>query len=178
MLDFAQSTSVASAVTAVTITWSTPRFMYRIRSWLGPGSIVQGGLGGWWPTTTGQIGMSPRSARVLCVGPTEWLVVGEAVEVQRLSASPFCAVHVGEGLAQMCVVGDAALALLASFSALDFENFAAGTCARTRFSNVVAVVERSAAAQFMFYFPRSYQQYLIACIHEVGLGKIEQRFEP
>lgn len=112
-------------------------------------------------------GGDPRS---LWVGPDRWLlvsdIVGSEVILERcrrmLARTVHDAVDYSAGLAVFRVVGCHARLLLATATAMDLrpEQFPAGTCCRTRFALIAAVISIEADDRYEVYVDRSYEIYL------------------
>ena len=118
---------------------------------------------------------SPQSAsgsdpRSLWIGPDRWLLVSSSISADSLIKS--CeealadvlhnAVDNSAGLAVFRLTGPGARDLLAAGCGLDFrdDKFPVGTCCRTRFAQIAAVIVAEGAEQFDIYVDRSYENYL------------------
>ncbi len=109
----------------------------------------------------------PRS---LWFGPDRWLLVSDSksadsmVEECEKSLADVLhnAVDYSAGLAVYRLTGTGARDLLAAGCGLDFrdEKFQVGTCCRTRFAQIAAVIVAEGPEQFDIYVDRSYEKYL------------------
>jgi sarcosine oxidase, subunit gamma len=110
------------------------------------------------------------SIRVLCMGPTEWLVLSSergAVDLRAQFASAtadhgFVLIDVSDGLATLRLQGDLVRELLNKGCGVDLHptRFPSSHCARTRFAQLSVVVECREASQFELHVGRSHLQYL------------------
>ena len=121
------------------------------------------------PDGAALLGLSgdPRS---LWFGPDRWLLVSDSksadsmVEECEKSLADVLhnAVDYSAGLAVYRLTGTGARDLLAAGCGLDFrdEKFQVGTCCRTRFAQIAAVIVAEGPEQFEIYVDRSYEKYL------------------
>jgi sarcosine oxidase subunit gamma len=170
----AASRATSVPVTAVQITPLSGRTVLRLKSWLA--ESVNGGepvvlAGQAMPLQVGATVFDPL--HVLCVGPSDWLIVSSEQPASRLRerlesylALPGLAiVELTDGLATLDVRGLAAREVLSKGCALDLHprRFPAGRCARTRFAQVPVVIEcLDDAPRFELTVARSYWRYLHA----------------
>jgi heterotetrameric sarcosine oxidase gamma subunit len=123
----------------------------RVQSWSIPNEppTVRELNGMVWPMQTGTL--SRGQVEVLCLGPTEWLVLasdpaaGPTLTRQLASSfegSSYRATDMSSGLARFRVVGPDARATLAKGSGLDLhpDSFAPDQCARTRFAEMPLII--------------------------------------
>ena len=118
---------------------------------------------------------SPASAsngdpRSLWFGPDRWLLVSDSksadsmVEECEKSLADVLhnAVDYSAGLAVYRLTGTGARDLLAAGCGLDFrdDKFPVGTCCRTRFAQIAAVIVAEGPEHFDIYVDRSYETYL------------------
>jgi sarcosine oxidase subunit gamma len=108
--------------------------------------------------------------RCLWLGPDRWLLVSASATPDSIIAS--CneslagflhnAVDYSAGLVAHRISGPNAQRLLASGSGVDFrsEEFPVGTCCRTNFAQVAAIVDANVPDQFDLYVDRSYAGYI------------------
>jgi sarcosine oxidase subunit gamma len=145
-----------------------PRSKLHVQSW-SPSAVPKG-----LPAT---VGMAHHDRfRALCVGPTEWLIVGgptsrllaEAIGTTGLCGD-FTAIDVTEGLQTLELRGRASRDLLAAGCGLDLhENrFFAGQCARTRFAGLPVIIDCCGDPdRFQLYVSRSYVSWLTAWLED------------
>lgn len=116
------------------------------------------------------LGVAGRDPRSLWLGPDRWLLVSNSTAPdvivrnceEALSEIVHNAVNYSAGLAVLRVAGPNVGQLLAAGSGVDFrpEKFPIGTCCRTRFAQVAAVIVKETPEQFDIYVDRSYGNYL------------------
>ena len=111
-----------------------------------------------------------KDPRCLWLGPDRWLWVSVSATPDSIIAS--CnkslsgflhnAVDYSAGLVVHRISGPNARCLLASGSGVDFrsEEFPVGTCCRTNFAQVAAIVHAHLPDQFEVYVDRSYAGYI------------------
>jgi sarcosine oxidase subunit gamma len=156
------------------------RNVFRLKSW------VVGITGGSKPVTLAgrelpaDAGGTLRgSARALCTGPGEWLVVSpgpgagrlpEQIE-QELVEQGVALVDLSDGLGVLEVSGRDVRELLCKGCGLDLHaaTFAPGSCARTRFAQIPVVIECIDETRFEVYVARSYLQYLHAWLSDAAV---------
>jgi len=137
-----------------------------------------------WPSTVGIVAAGPtdhdsRVAAILCVGPTEWLVIGAdpnaAVILRPLQAAldgtPFRATTVTDSLAQIVIEGPQARLMLAKASSLDLHpsRFSPARCARTRLAGMPVLLWCTKEFNFRCIVASSYREYLLAWLADAGL---------
>ena len=117
-------------------------------------------------------GTSDGDPRSLWIGPDHWLLVSNSMTPASIVSN--CKESFGEtlynaldysaGLSVLRISGANARELLATGSGLDFraEEFPIGTCCRTRFAQIAAIVISEGEEQFDIYVDRSYEAYLRA----------------
>ncbi len=183
--------SAASPATRVEIRLVAPCAKVRLQGWDSPLSIppapesLDAIAGTSWPTA---VGVSVGAAtRVLCVGPADWLIVSEEEAPGRLlekvqtamGAASSRAADVSQAFAIVQIDGDRARALLAKACGLDLHPraFGPGACARTRFANVVAIVDCLVdrltdgaidTPMFRCYVARSHCDYLVSWLTDAA----------
>jgi sarcosine oxidase, subunit gamma len=119
------------------------------------------------------------SARALCLGPTDWLLVSREVTAADLSAqlraaageTEFAIVDVSDGLVSLDVSGAGSRMLLAKGCGLDLHprSFPPGRCARTRLADLPVVVDCLAeAGHFELHVSRSYSAYLLSWLTDAA----------
>ena len=154
--------------------------LIRIQTWnckaIGPATI-ENGLGVSWPTVTGIVGGG--RADILCIGPTDWLVVASDPEASVLKSrldtlfegGAFRATDVSQSLARIQVAGPNARDLLAKGCSLDLHPplFPPGRAARTRFAGLAVIVRRTSTATFELVVTRSYLEYLMSWFADAEL---------
>jgi len=114
---------------------------------------------------------SNNSVNSLWIGPDQWLLMSETqpataiIErcVESLSGLLFNALDQSAGLSGVRIAGTGARRLLAAGCALDLRDgkFTAGSCCRTRFAEIPAVIVATTDASLEMYVDRSYEKYLI-----------------
>jgi sarcosine oxidase, subunit gamma len=114
----------------------------------------------------------PGAVRVLCIAPTEWLVISHVQGASNLReafspgllAEGGVLVDLTDGIAAFEVEGAAARDVLAQGCGLDFhaKSFPPGRCARTRFAQIAVVIDCIDESRFELYVSRSYAHYLQA----------------
>jgi heterotetrameric sarcosine oxidase gamma subunit len=112
-------------------------------------------------------GEDPRS---LWLGPDRWLLVSNLMTpgaiirncTEALDGILHNAVDYSAGLVALRITGPNARQILASGSGVDFRpgKFPVGTCCRTNFAHVAAVIVAESADQFDIYVDRSYENYI------------------
>ncbi|HVW70124.1 MAG TPA: sarcosine oxidase subunit gamma family protein [Steroidobacteraceae bacterium] len=148
------------------------RVMVRLKSWLP--EYVTGGrpvvlAGQELPARVG--GTLSAQPGVLCVGPGEWLLVSENLDVaalreeikEDLERQGLALVDLSQALAVIRVMGRGARELLSKGCGLDLhpKSFPPDHCARTRFAAIAAIVHRLAGESvFELYVARSHAAYL------------------
>jgi heterotetrameric sarcosine oxidase gamma subunit len=135
-----------------------------------------GALGGLWPN---QVGLTATANfRVLCTGPSEWLVIesdttSHAVRaLLSIEATQLIRVEIGDSLALLTLSGDLVTDLLASACALDTHtaSFAVDDCRCTRFAGLKVVIDRRSNDVFDCYVPASYCGYAREFLKDVAFN--------
>lgn len=113
------------------------------------------------PLHVGRV-VAMTSLAVLCVGPAEWLLVGRSEVPPLPPVADLAAVDLTHAYCSFEISGHRAAELLSKGCALDFDLrvFPEGSCARTRFARVQAVMHRIERGRFEVHAGRSYQAYL------------------
>lgn len=158
-----------------------PRLLVRLKSWLP--QYVTGGrsvtlAGQELPALVG--GTLAAQPSVLCLGPGEWLLTAEQLDVDSLRAQiredlerqGLALVDLTQGLAVLRVEGAGARDLLSKGCGLDLhaKHFPPNHCARTRFAGIAALLHRLAGeSTFELYVARSYLTYLRARLADAAV---------
>ena len=151
----------------------------RIMSWVSdsplPGRLEQA-LEIAWPRSVGQV--TRGRVEVLCVGPTDWLLIAPdpdaAPLLQMLSeafeGSPFRATDLSAALARIRIEGVNARTLLAKGCALDLHPrvFRPGCFARTRLAGMPVIVRCTDALAFECLVTLSYGEYMLAWLTDAA----------
>jgi len=153
--------------------------MLRLKSWLPDADrttpVVLAGRQ--LQSEAGWVSHSPM--HVLCVGPSEWLIVDferdapglREVSSRDLSQQGLVVTDLMDGLAAFEVCGPASREMLAKGCGLDFHPraFPAARCARTRFAQVPVIIESlDDAERLRLYVTRSYSNYLSSWITDAA----------
>jgi sarcosine oxidase subunit gamma len=154
-----------------------PANIVRVQSWDYTATTPPGLnqlLGTAWPREVGAT--ASASAEVLCVGPTQWLVIGGNPDngelcnelTKALSGTSFRATDVSHGLARIEIEGSGVRETLLEGCSLDLhpDRFPVCRCAATRFASAPIVLHRRASWTFEVIVAASYREYLrcwIAC---------------
>jgi len=156
-----------------------PRSIIRVQSWdvtaSAPSAINQI-VGASWPLEVGSV--ASGLVDVLCVGPTEWLLVGadpnsgqlhEKVAAALLETS-LRATDISQAFARLGFEGPNVREFLLKGCSLDLHpaQFPAARCARTRFAGVPIVLRSRSDSEFEGVVPGSYQNYLLAWIADAS----------
>jgi len=149
-----------------------PGSIVRVQTWdangVAPFAIEQA-LGVAWPRETGAVAIG--RADVICVGPTEWLVItsgdlDRATLLQWLDAgfegSAFRATDLSQALACVEITGPETRELLAKACSLDLHPslFPPGRSVRTRFAGMPVIVRCLGPSTFLCIVSLSYREYL------------------
>jgi sarcosine oxidase, subunit gamma len=131
-------------------------------------------LGVAWPEEVGATGNG--HADILCIGPTDWLVIARDPDVTGLlhgleaafEGSAFRATNVSQALTRMAIEGSDARVLLTKGTALDLDPtcFPPGRCARIRFADLPLIVRCTRMAAFELIVASSYHEYLISWLND------------
>jgi|SRR5579859_3475191 len=142
---------------------------------------VEGVLGVAWPQKIGTV--ATGRAEVICVGPTDWLVITADPDATAwlqgldaaFKASPFRVTNVSQALARIEIEGPEVRDLLAKGCALDLHPlcFAPGRSARTRFAGMPVIVHCTGLFTFECIVTLSYADYLLSWLADATL-----EFEP
>ena len=134
-------------------------------------------LGAAWPHETGTV-VTGR-AEVICVGPTDWLLIAGDTEatswLERIDAafegSIFRATDISQALTRVLISGPEVRDLLAKGCSLDLHPplFPAGRVARTRFAGMAVIVCCTGTAAFELIVTRSYSEYLLSWLADAEL---------
>lgn len=132
-------------------------------------------LGVAWPHTTGAF--AAGRAEVVCVGPSEWLVIARDSDViswlHRLDVafreSSFRVTNLSQALSCIEIESPEARNLLAKGCALDLSSFAPGRCARTRFAGMPVIVCCRDVSKFECIVTLSYVDYLLSWLADATL---------
>jgi sarcosine oxidase subunit gamma len=152
----------------------------RVQSWnseaLVPPAITEV-LGVAWPQKTGTV--ASGRAYVLCLGPTDWLVLAVDPDailwVHRLSAafqdSTFRVINVSDALVRIQLEGPEVRDLLAKGCSLDLHPplFPPGRAARTRFAGMPVIVRCTDACSFELLVTQSYADFLLSWLADAEL---------
>jgi heterotetrameric sarcosine oxidase gamma subunit len=133
------------------------------------------------PTQVGCVTSWPL--RFLCLGPSDWLLILQGLppvafhqEIEaNIREQGLVAVDISDGFATLDVRGPDSRELLCKLCGLDFhpQRFSHGQCARTRFAQIVVVVEcLDRPDRFELTVARSYLQHLRDVLED---GAIEFR---
>jgi sarcosine oxidase, subunit gamma len=133
-------------------------------------------LGVAFPKETGTI--ANGRADILCIGPTDWLVIADDPDVNELlrglaeafEGSTYRATNVSQAFARVAIEGPEVRVLLNKGSALDLHpaSFPAGRCARTRFADVPLFICCTGMSAFECIVASSYRDYLISWLTDAG----------
>lgn len=152
-----------------------PCSVIRIQTW--GSQALEDVLGVAWSQKTGTV--ASGRADVICVGPTDWLVVAADPDViswlQRFEAvfegSTFRATNVSQALVRIQIQGPEVRDLLAKGCALDLHpsHFAPGRAARTRFAGMPVIVRCTGISTFECVVTLSYADYLLSWLEDAAL---------
>lgn len=173
MAELAPGVSASTLAVAVEIRPLAQRSVLRLRAWQpepsnDPSPVVLAGQ--MLPATVGET--LSGSARALCVGPGDWLIVSEQHTASHLrehfepdlSRQGLALVDLTDGLAVIDVRGPTAREILSKGCGLDMHprSFPPGRCARTRFAQIAVVIEclDDGRLRFELTVARSYLHYL------------------
>lgn len=153
----------------------------RLRSWLPESSSAasQVALAGQaLPRTVGETLFG--SARALCLGPGDWLIVSDQHTASNLrehfepdlSRQGLALVDLTDGMAVIEVYGPTTREVLSKGCGLDMHprSFPPGRCARTRFAQIAVVIEcLDAQPRFELTVPRSYLHYVHSWLADAAM---------
>ncbi len=156
-----------------------PCSIIRVQSWdvaAHAPSAINHVVGTVWPDEVGAV--ASGLVDVLCVGPTDWLVVGGDFNGRELREklamafleTPLRATDISQGYARFEFEGPEVQEFLLKGCSLDLHSsrFPAARCARTRFAGVPVVLRCRASSAFEAIVAASYQQYLLAWIADAS----------
>ncbi len=117
--------------------------------------------------------------RVLCIGPSEWLVVAKTrvdphalnVIERELATQSVALADLSDGLRGFCIEASHARELLSKGCGLDFhaDRFPVGRCACTRLAQIPAVIDCvDGSSRFEIYVARSHGDYLSAWLRDAA----------
>jgi sarcosine oxidase subunit gamma len=174
-----QRVESAPPETDLSIALLEPSTILRVHSWdirKGSPHGAEQALNLTWPRLTGTC--SRGLVEVLCVGPTDWLVLaaqGEAARLLELLSklfhdSPYRASDISVGLSRVQIQGLRVRELLAKACSVDVhpEAFPPGRSTRMRFASVPVVVRCIAKLSFECLVARSYAEYLVDWLKDAG----------
>ena len=150
-----------------------PCSFVRVQTWnsqpVAPTKIEQQ-LGTPWPQDVGAI--ASGRADILCIGPTDWLVTSRDPDptalLHQLNAAfedtPFRATNVSHALVRVELDGSEVRTLLLKGCSLDLHpsRFPPGTCARTRFASLPAILRCTGPHTFECIVTATYRDYLMS----------------
>jgi len=129
-------------------------------------------VGAAWPREIGVV--ASGLVDVLCIGPTEWLVIAGNPDGRQLCAriqtaltgSPLRATDVSQSLVRLGLDGPDVCDFLVKGCSLDLHpgRFRAGQCVRTRFAGVPTVLRSLDAPGVEGIVAASYQHYVLGWI--------------
>ena len=141
-------------------------------------------LGAPWPRETGTI--ASGRADILCIGPTEWVVMATDSDAKALhqqledafDGSAFRATNVSQALVRIGVHGPEVRALLLKGCALDLDpsRFPPGRCARTRFAALPIVLRCTGPTDFECIVASSYCDYLLSWLSDATEEFLDWRY--
>jgi sarcosine oxidase subunit gamma len=156
-----------------------PCTLIRVQTWDLQAAVppaAERSLGIAWPRETGTVARG--RAEVLCIGPTDWLVIAidsdPAALLQQLAqafrGSTFRASDVSQALTRIEIDDPEARMLLSKGCALDMHpsRFPPGRCARTRFAGMPAIVRCARELTFECIVATSFRDYLFSWLSDAG----------
>ena len=156
-----------------------PCSFIRVQTWNSQATATQKveiALGTPWPKETGTI--ASGRADILCIGPTDWLVIAADSDAKALyqqlddafEGSAFRATNVSQALARIEVQGTEVRELLLNGCALDLHasRFPPGCCARTRLAALPAILRCTGPTSFECIVTSSYQDYLLSWLADAA----------
>ena len=130
-----------------------------------------------WPTLTGHVARG--RADILCIGPTDWLVLAPQTDGAALvrhlgvafEGSTARATDVSQALVRIQITGTAVRDLLAKGCSLDLHAplFPVGRALRTRFAGMPVIVHCTGTATFELLVTRSYADFLLSWLADAQL---------
>ena len=156
-----------------------PCSILRVQTWdsqaPAPAKVEQA-LGVVWPHDSGAVACG--RAAILCIGPTDWLVIAPDPDVTGLlhglevafEGSSFRATNASHALTRLAIEHSEARVLLSKGTALDLDPtcFPPGRCARTRFADIPVIVRCMRMSAFELIVASSYHQYLISWLNDAA----------
>jgi heterotetrameric sarcosine oxidase gamma subunit len=122
-------------------------------------------------------------ARLLALGPGEWLMMSHGIEDPDLNAGiaslarsrGLAAVDVSDGMAVLELKGSAARDILSTACGLDLHPkvFPEGSGTRTRLAQLPVVIVCTGMSRFEMYVGTSYASYLEAWLRDAGAAMID-----
>jgi sarcosine oxidase subunit gamma len=119
-------------------------------------------------------------ARLLALGPGEWLMMSEGIDGPGLHAGVasvarsrgLAAVDLSDGMAGLQLGGGAARDILSTACGLDLHPnaFTVGSCTRTRLAQLPVVIVCTGMTRYELYVGTSYARYLEAWLRDSGAG--------
>ena len=157
-----------------------PCCIVRIQSWddakLAP-SAVESMFGVSWLRKTGSL--ASGRVEVICVGPTDWLVLATESEATAwldrpaaaFATDPFRATNVSDALARIEIEGPEVRDLLSKGCSLDLHPplFPVGRSARTRLAGTPVIVRSTGTFTVELIITQSYANYLMAWLEDAEL---------
>ena len=148
-----------------------PCSIVRVQSWDSAASVPSASdpvAGVRWPLEVGTV--AAGLVDVLCIGPTEWLVIGRNADGAELcgrlgtalGGSALSATDVSQGLGRIELEGPAVREFLLKGCSLDLhpDRFPPGRCARTRFAGIPTVLRCQSPSTFEGIVAASHLGYL------------------
>jgi sarcosine oxidase, subunit gamma len=130
-----------------------------------------------WPQSIGAV--SGGRADVICIGPTEWLMITSAANpvpllqsvLDSFQNSSFRATDVSSALARIDIEGPHARRLLSKACSLDVHpsKLPPGRAARTRFAGIPVVVHCRQESVMECIVTLSYRDYLLAWLRDAAM---------
>jgi len=136
-------------------------------------------LGLSWPRETGTVQSGRLSGTVICVGPSEWLILHPESDDGNLLielntafvGSCYRATDVSQALLCVQITGNASHRVLGKGCCLDLDRgvFRVGSAAPTRMAGIPVVVWRTGEVSFECLLARSYGEYFRAWLDDAAL---------
>jgi sarcosine oxidase subunit gamma len=157
-----------------------PRSIIRVQTWNSESSVpanIENTLGVSWPTITGAVARG--RADILCIGPTDWLIMATDPDPTALrqrvdetfEGGAFRATNVSQALACIEIEGPEVRNLLAKGCSLDLHPplFAPGRAVRTRFAGMPIIIRCTGSSAFELIVARSYVDFLMSWLADAEL---------
>jgi sarcosine oxidase, subunit gamma len=154
-----------------------PNSILRVQTWnnaIAPLPTMERALEATWPRNVGETACG--RFEVLCIGPTDWLILGKAQAASTLHQlleealvdSSFRATDISQALIGVEVDGDHTRALLSKGCGLDLDasRFRPGHCARTRFAGIPVIIRCTRDFTFVCFVASSYKDYFSVWIDD------------